>query len=244
MTQTFFEYCDRISIIHLPNRTDRLHALGRELARLGVDIRNPKIVFPDPPMPDGTNGFRSRGVYGNFLSHLEIIESAFRDNLETVLVLEDDAIFSDRFSAKQSVVAEALKNMPWDMCFIGHSLRSGLPTSSTGLVRFSGPFIWAHCYAVHRRVMPRLIQFMKDTMNRPPGDPKGGRMYIDATYTLFRQFNPDVISLVSSPCLSVQRGSQSSLNAQLWYVRNPIANFAVNAARTVRDEFWRKGWLA
>jgi glycosyl transferase, family 25 len=243
MAQTFFEYCDRIAIIHLPTRIDRMDALSHELGRLGVDIEDPKICFPEPPMPDCANGFRSRGVYGNFLSHLGIIESAYRDNLETVLVLEDDAIFSDRFKATQSIIAEALSGSVWDMCFIGHSLRSGLPASPTGLVRFSGPFIWAHCYLVHRRVMPRLIQFMKDTIDRPPGHSEGGRMYIDATYTLFRRFNPDVVSLVSSPCLSIQRGSQSSLNAQLWYDKHPIINFAANTARTVRDEFWRKGWL-
>ncbi|WP_156795535.1 glycosyltransferase family 25 protein [Bradyrhizobium icense] len=239
----FFDYFDRIAVIHLPARTDRFRALDRELSRAGFDIGHPKVVFPEPPMPNEANGFRSQGVYGNFLSHLGIIEGAYKDNLDTVLVLEDDAIFSNRFRAKQPDLVAALDASPWDMCFIGHSLTSGLPNSPTGLIRFSGPFIWAHCYAVHRRVMPRLIQFMQDTLVRPSGHPDGGRMYIDATFTFFRKSNPDVVSLISSPCLSIQRGSQSSLNAKLWYVKNPVTNFAANTARAVRDEFWRQGWL-
>jgi hypothetical protein len=90
--QTVFGYFDRISVIHLPARVDRFRALRSELSRLDVDIGNPKIVFPVPPMPNEANGFRSRGVYGNFLSHLEIIESAYRDHLETVLVLESTCL--------------------------------------------------------------------------------------------------------------------------------------------------------
>ena len=44
-------------------------------------------------MPETSNGFASRSVYGSFLSHLEIIGSAYRDGLDTVWILEDDAIF-------------------------------------------------------------------------------------------------------------------------------------------------------
>ncbi|SDJ63685.1 MULTISPECIES: glycosyltransferase family 25 protein [Bradyrhizobium] len=243
MDRTLFDYVDRIAIIHLPDRLDRYRALGEELLRAGIEIDNPKIMFPAPPMPDDANGFHSRGVHGNFLSHLEIIESAYHDGLETLLVLEDDAIFSDRFRATQSNLVDALSSDAWDMCFVGHSISTGLQDSTSGLVRYSGPFIWAHCYLLHRRVMPRLIQYMRDTLLHPAGHPDGGRMYIDATFTLFRKRYPDMICLISSPCLSVQRGSQSSLNSQLWYDKSSITRYAVRGARVIRDELWRKGWL-
>jgi len=236
------DYFDRLAIVHLPDRTDRYRALKRELSRIGIDIECSKVTIPDPPMPEAANGFTSRGVYGSFLSHLEIIETAYRDGLDTVWILEDDAIFSRRFNSQQAELAEYLRANEWDQLFIGHTTSENLPASQTGLVRYSGTFIWAHCYAVHRRIMPRLIDYLRKTIDRETGHPEGGKIYIDAAYFLFRQLNPDVICVVSSPCFSVQKGSQSSLNSPLWYQR-PQFGAVVNLGREIRDEFWRQGWL-
>ena len=78
------DYFDRMAIIHLPDREDRFRALRAELSRIGIDINDPKVVIPHAPMPESANGYKSRGVYGSFLSHLEILEAAYRDGLETV----------------------------------------------------------------------------------------------------------------------------------------------------------------
>jgi glycosyl transferase family 25 len=237
------EYFDRMAIIHLPEREDRFRDLRAELWRIGIDINGPKVSIPDPPMPETSHGFKSRGVYGNFCSHVDILEAAFRDGLETVWVLEDDAIFSKRFRTQQAAIAQRLRENKWDLFFIGHSAGKDLPLSPTDLLRFSGPFIWAHSYAVHRRVMPRLIDYLRQSMERETGHPDGGKLYIDAAYFLFRQFNPDVICIVSSPCFSVQRGSRSSLNPRRWFEKYAPGTFTVNIARQVRDECWRRGRL-
>jgi glycosyl transferase family 25 len=236
------DYFDRLAIIHLPDREDRLKALTKELLRIGVDIDSRKVTIPDPPMPEAPNGFTSRGVYGSFLSHLEIIENAYRDGLDTVWVLEDDAIFSKRLQNQQHLIASQLRDHDWDLCFIGHTVHHGLADSPTGLLRFSGPFIWAHSYAVHRRIMPRLIEYLRLNQDREANHPAGGKMYIDAAFFFFRQHNPDVICVVSSPCLSVQKGSPSSLNPTR-YERYPGARLFMNLARVMRDECWRRGWM-
>jgi glycosyl transferase, family 25 len=237
------DYFDRLSIINLPNRRDRFLAVSTELSLVGVNINDPKVSIPNAPMPERANGFPSRGVYGSFLSHIEIIEHAYRDGLSSVWILEDDAIFSRRFRNEQSRIARHLQTNEWDLFFIGHSMTRELPISPTGLLRFSGPFMWAHCYGVHRRIMPRLIEFVRGTIDRHPGHPDGGKVYIDAAYTLFRRFNPDVVCIVSSPCLSVQRGSPSSLNIPRWYDKNIVSSLVAQFGRSVRDNFWRRGWL-
>jgi glycosyl transferase, family 25 len=243
------DYFNRLAIIHLPDRDDRLRALIKELRACGIDINDPKVVIPHAPMPASANGFRSRGVYGSFLSHLEIIEAAYKDGLESVWTIEDDAIFSKRFRLQQEQIARYLRENEWDLCFIGHSGGVGysggteIPNSPTGLLRYSGPFIWAHNYAVHRRIMPRLIEFVRGSSEREEGHPEGGKIYIDAAYFFFRQFNPEVISIVSSPCLSVQKGSQSSLNARKIYDRIFGIRSLAALAREIRDECWRQGWL-
>lgn len=237
------DYFDRLAIVHLPDRKDRLRALTRELSRIGIDIASPKITLPSPPMPQTPNGFHSRGVYGSFLSHVEIIEQAYRDRLETVWILEDDAIFSRGFRSQQQQIASELHDHEWDMCFIGHTAGKELPNSPTGLLRFSGPFIWAHSYAVHRRIMPRLIEYLRLNEARAEGHPEGGKMYIDAAFFFFRQLNPDVICIVSSPCLSVQKGSPSSLNPNSLYEKYSSARLLMKLARATRDECWRHGWI-
>jgi glycosyl transferase, family 25 len=242
MCMGILDYFDRLAIVHLPSREDRFRALGRELSRIGIDINGPKVTLPDPPMPETANGFVSRGVYGSFLSHLDILETAYRDGLDTVWVLEDDAIFSRSFHSQQERIAQFLRTNTWDQLFIGHSGWKHLPDSPTGLLRFSGPFLWAHCYAVHRRIMPRLIDYLRENRDRESGHPDGGKMYIDACYFFFRRLNPEVISVVSSPCLSVQKGSPSSLGSSR-YDKSPAMLPIVNLARGIRDEGWRQGWL-
>jgi glycosyl transferase, family 25 len=238
-----FEYFDRIEIIHLPERTDRFAALRSELAHVGLDIDGPKVRIPKAPRSETTNGFPSRGVYGNFLSHLDIIERAYQDGLNSVLVLEDDALFSNSFNRRQASIAGHLRTHDWDELFLGHSITSGLPSSKSGLVKLSGDFLWAHCYAVHRRIMPRMVEYFRETIERPAGHPDGGKLYIDAAHTLFRRRNPEIICLVSSPCLSIQKGSQSSLNSVPWYFRLGPTRTLAAMARNVRDECWRRGMI-
>lgn len=239
-----FDYFDRVSIVHLPERTDRLALLTAELARVGLDIRSSKVSIPHAPKPPGAEGFQSRGVYGNFLSHLGIMEQAYADNLDNVLILEDDAMFSRSFNARQATIAVHLGSNPWDTVFLGHSIERGLPNSRSGLARFSGAFLWSHCYGVRRSIMPRMIEYFHQTLQREAHHPDGSRMYIDAAHTEFRRLNADVICLVSSPCLSAQRGSPSGLGTRRWYDANAMMKGAIATARTARDHLWRMGLIS
>jgi glycosyl transferase family 25 len=238
-----FEYFGRVEIIHLLERTDRLQALRSELTGVGLDIDGPKVFIPNAPRPESANGFPSRGVYGNFLSHLDIIQRAYRDGLDSVLVLEDDALFSHAFNRYQATIADCLRTHDWDELFLGHSITSGLPVSRSGLVKLSGDFLWAHCYAVHRRAMPALIEYFQQTIERPAGHKEGGKMYVDAAHTLFRRQHPDMIFLVSSPCMSIQKGSPSGLNSAHWYDKSWATTAFTATARNIRDACWRRGLI-
>lgn len=233
------EYFDRIAIVHLPERTDRFESLSIELRHLGIDIQDPKIDIPYAPKPADANGFTSRGVYGNFLSHLEILRRARDQGLGAIWVLEDDAIFSRRMCRTQPQLVERLRQEDWDLCFFGHSLAKELLGQPAGLVATHSEFIWAHCYAVHARVLPRIVAYLEAALDLPPGHPEGGKLYIDAAFTLFRRFNPDVVTLVGNPALSVQKGCFSSLNERTWYDRAAITRPFASAARLLRDNWWK-----
>lgn len=240
---SLLEYFQQVSIIHLPDRVDRHRAMARELSHLGIDIRDPRVRIPFAPRPDDANGYTSRGVYGSFLSHYTILKDALEAGLPAAWVLEDDAIFRRRMASCQPQLVEVLQRTPWDMCFFGHTLSHELAGLPTGLVPYNGSFYWAHCYAVHARALPRVVAYLEETMANPPGHPRGGKVYIDAAYTLLRRLEPDFITLVANPVLSIQKGSISSLGGGYWYDRNPVSRPLINLARAARDEVWRRTGL-
>jgi glycosyl transferase, family 25 len=238
---TLVEYFDRTCIINLPERDDRLRVIRGELRRCGGDEHPEKVQVPYAPRPDDPNGFVSRGVYGSYLSHYTILQDALRDGIETVWVLEDDATFSHRMVRDQARIVEALRRDPWDMCFFGHSLRRDLEGRPRGLIQI-GPtaeFRWAHCYAIHAKILPRLLAYLEENIKNPPGHPRGGKLYIDPAYNFFRRFNPDVVALAANPVMSLQRGSVSSLAGGHWYDRSRLLVPLVSLARSARDELWR-----
>ncbi len=238
--KTLFEYFDRVEIVHLPEREDRFVALRDELSSAGYDIRNASI--PPAPKPSDSFGFASRGVYGNYLSHLDIIKRAGISGAKSVLVLEDDAIFSHRFRHRQSAICDQLANLKWDILYLGYSLESGNSVRVTpDLAQFAGDLIWAHCYAINQSIVDRLTKYLEYAHDAPAGDPIGGKPYIDAALNLFRRHNPDVICLIAAPCLSVQKGSKSNLGRKV-RLDNMFPR-ALSLARSLRDECWRRGLI-
>jgi GR25 family glycosyltransferase involved in LPS biosynthesis len=236
----FCDYFDRIAIIHLPERKDRFDSLSRELRGLDIDIAGPKIRIPPAPRSQDAHGFPSNGVYGNFLSHLSILRQALDDGLRNIWVLEDDAIFSRRMCRNQTALIESLSSREWDLCYFGHSLSGRhLAGKAVGLVPTTEGFMWAHCYAVHARVLPRLVSHLEQALVRPEGHPLGGKLYIDAAFTLFRRFNSDVTTLVANPVLSVQKGCMSNLGGSSWYDRMTVVRPLFVAARALRDHLWK-----
>jgi len=223
----------------LPERKDRFMALKRELAQLDIDLEGENVRIPHAPRPDDANGFSSRGVYGNFLSHLSILKEALAEGLEAVLVLEDDAIFSRRMVRQQAELVDFLRSNPWDLCFFGHSLKKELRGCKKGLIPHRANFMWAHCYAVHKRALPELISYLELTMTLPPHDPRGSHMYIDGAFSMFRNRHPHIVTLVSNPVLSVQKGSASSIAGTGWYSALGQGKHLIGLLRAARDQWWR-----
>ena len=236
------DYFERVYIIHLPERLDRYQSLSRELAAVGIDIKGAKVNLLDPPRSIALNGFPSLGVHSNFLSHLGILKECLKDGIERVWILEDDAIFRRqlRQEQEQEKLIKQLAKADWDLCYLGHAIEpKALRAYPTGLVPFKGDFIWAHCYCVHARVLPQLVHYLEETLLNPPGHPRGGRLYLDGAFNLFRRLHPDVVCLVSHPNLSSQKGSPSNLANRSWYDQSPAFKPLVTAGRSLRDELWR-----
>lgn len=241
MNSPLLSYFGRIEIIHLRERLDRYKALKAELARIGIDITDDCVRIPDAVRTMDDYGFPSRQVYGNFLSHIDILRRARNEGQKSVLVLEDDAIFRHYLDDKlfQKRLIETLDTYKWGICYLGHPITSQLSNRPKGLVQTDLSFKWAHCYAVHERVLADLVQYLESTMERPRGHPEGGKMYIDGALNMFRINSPDAITIVTNPALSIQRGSPSGIAQGKWYDKITLLVPALRMVRSIRDEIWR-----
>lgn len=236
---TLYNYFDRISILHLPEQAERFRSICGELLDLGCEITFPKVHVHYSSHPPDAHGFPSHGAYGNYRSHLAVLRAALQEKVQTLWVLEDDAIFSRVMLRNQEVITEYLQRTDWDFCFFGHSLKLKARPQGFMALPPQVEFIWAYSYAIRAQILPRLIEYLELSMSLPAGHPQGGKIYIDAAYNLFRRFNPDVRALAATPALCMQKGCVSSLSGPRWYDRPRSTRPLLSLARRSRDYWWK-----
>ena len=224
-------------VINLPDRTDRRRAIARELKEAGMPFQPGKVEIFTAIRPNDAAGFPSAGVRGCFLSHLGVLLEARRRKLPSVLVLEDDLTFSPLINQHVDALREMLAREEWGFAYLGHVEKvSNEPPPK--LVRFSGPLVTAHFYAVNGSILDRLIDYLQQVLKRSPGDPAGGPMHVDGALTMFRQANPDIVTLIAKPNLGWQRSSRSDLHSN-WFQSAPVFSQMYDAGRFLRKALKR-----
>ena len=101
------EYFDRVVVINLDRRTDRMEKLGAQLDELGIQYERFSAI-------DG----KAEGIEpmeAGKLSHLKVIQEL---NGEKVLILEDDAHFVDGFQERFDTEMDSLP-ADWDVFYLG-----------------------------------------------------------------------------------------------------------------------------
>jgi len=101
------EYFDRVVVINLDRRTDRMERLGAQLDELGIQYDRFSAI-------DG----KAEGIApmeAGKLSHLKVIEEL---NGEKALILEDDAHFVDGFQERFDAEMDSLP-ADWDVFYLG-----------------------------------------------------------------------------------------------------------------------------
>ncbi|MBI1373643.1 MAG: glycosyl transferase family 25 [Phycisphaera sp.] len=123
---------DRVVCINLDRRPDRWKRLAENVAGCGWPFKQP-IRYPAidgrscPPPPWWRCG---NGAWGCHQSHVRILEDALRDNIRSILILEDDAVLPQRFG---DLVSAFLDSAPddWDAIMLGgQHLRPPKPVNS------------------------------------------------------------------------------------------------------------------
>jgi len=97
-------------ILNLPDRTDRLEQIGKELPKLFTNCDTSII-----------HGYKSKNTQESIItSHKRCLEYGLRKGSDVFIVLEDDLVLSNSESLK-SYVNEAMNNLPndWEVLSLG-----------------------------------------------------------------------------------------------------------------------------
>lgn len=99
------DYFDKVVVINLDKRVDRLEKISKQLNELGITFERFSAI-------DGTG---KNPIIAGRDSHLQV----WRDNLgKKVLILEDDAFFVDNFQERFDQIVETLPEN-WDVFYLG-----------------------------------------------------------------------------------------------------------------------------
>jgi glycosyl transferase family 25 len=238
-----FDAFERIVVINLPERLDRRREMEAELRRAGIGAGDARLRFFAGIRPVDAGLFPSVGARGCFESHLGVIHEALRDRLGNVLVLEDDLLLHPAACVGQPALVERLAQGQWDFAYPGHMLPLEQAGDRARWQETRSPLVCAHFYGLHRRVLADLRDYLEDCRRRPPGHPDGGPMHVDGAYSMFRERNPAVITLVAAPSLGGQRSSRSDITANRWFDRQPGVRLLAGLARKGKN-LWRTTTLA
>lgn len=94
-------------------------------------------------------------------SHVDVWKK-YKDFKEPILVLEDDVRFIKDFPGKLNNILDVLKNIEWDMCFLGRKEveddDNNIPLNTCDLEIVKNNFFETHCYLFNPNKLIRLLQ--------------------------------------------------------------------------------------
>lgn len=185
------EYFDRVVVINLDRRTDRMEKLGAQLDELG--IKHERFSAVD------AQELGIKGYIAGTMSHVEVWK---KYDGQKILILEDDALFCENFNHK---FTEVMRTLPsnWDIFYLGVLL-----PNRTGKVDDIGNPHWykqvmstgAQAYCISPK---RMKTFYDEVKDKP--------WYIDVELrVLAEQYN----AYVTQPNLVTQFPSYSDLRGK------------------------------
>jgi glycosyl transferase family 25 len=242
------DYFDQIYIINLENRQDRLSETRSEFEKISVDFNHAKIRIFKAIKPENDKSWPSAGVKGCYLSHLAVLKDAKFNRFERILILEDDVNFAQYFNILLAETIVQLKSQPWGIFYGGYRVGESEQANIVDAYRHQQSIhknlfkplpdtevFCLHFVAITQATIEQLVDHLEKMMQKPMGDPTGGRMHVDGAYNWFRKKHTDIVTLLAYPQLADQRSSRTDIHALKWFDTLPIFKTAVSAVRKIKN---------
>lgn len=163
---SLYDFFDRVVVVNLDRRPDRMDRLRRHLAEIDWPFRYPeRFRGIDGRMVKPPRWWRvGGGAWGCHQSHVRIIEQALMDDLDSILILEDDAFFEPDIRERAQAFLSSVPD-DWQQIYLGgqHLFQRRQPPIKVNdeVVR---PFNVnrTHAFALHRRGMRPVYRWLTD----------------------------------------------------------------------------------
>jgi len=142
---------ERAYVINRDQDVDRMRLAEQRLAAVGIPFeRFSAKQFTEPA------NHRWLGTRGTNASHLGAVESAKRENLSNVLIMEDDVIFREDFNDHWPRIAPALGELGYDI-FFGYNWWNTRGNARALRLRRLRETVCTHFWAIHSRFYDTFI---------------------------------------------------------------------------------------
>ena len=233
---------DRVFIINLSSRKDRLLEMEWQLNMVGVPLEDSTIEIFDAIQPKYAGEFPSIGARGCFLSHLAILEKAVEQNLNSILILEDDTSWSRSALYDVTDLARILNSVEWDLLHGGDgSDASSKSAMRLQLQRPSNELQMAHFVGFRGGAIQIAHRYLSDLLTRPAGAPNGGPMHVDGAYCWLRKHHRELDTYKCVPSIAKQRPSLSDISPPTGLKGNMLISRGLAVIRRIRKFFdWHR----
>lgn len=153
-----FNFIDGAFYVNLDRRLDRKESFEKQIQSFNIEVeRLPATEFKQEEVRD--NGIHNWHVKVSCThSHFRAIKEAKNRGWNNVLIFEDDCIFSEDFSNKIQKCVDELKNIEWDICYLGGEPNNYCDSITPNLAKVRSGVYGTHAYIVNSNFFNTILE--------------------------------------------------------------------------------------
>tara|TARA_R110000822_G_scaffold289752_1_gene411081 strand:+ start:132 stop:803 length:672 start_codon:yes stop_codon:yes gene_type:complete len=167
---TVNDFFNQVYLINLKRRPDKLKVCQQLFAKLNIKYKISEAIdfcdgipedYPVKPIEGSFLRDRAPGAWGCYVSHLEIIKDAKKNNYDKILILEDDVAIDDNFL---SLFSQKVKDLPqdWKLFYLGASAHTGIPKKKvTDHISQTFESFTTSSYGIHSSIYDTILESEK-----------------------------------------------------------------------------------